>query len=291
MISNRQVLRIKTEVIAERLYIQPPFHHKVIFPDEACLLFVANGWLKLESVEGVQELHTGKNLLLKCGIYFADILEEANQDPVTVIAIHLPQALLKKLIQSEQSFFSEHSVKSSSTNTEIAGRALAAFLQSLTIYFDEPTIQTDALITTKLRELLLLLVQSQYAGSLKELLESMFSPQRASFMEMVEAHIFTRATIEDMAALSGMSLSSFKRKFTSIYKESPAQYLQSRKIQEARKLLLHSSLTISEIAYQTGFQDPSHFTKVFRKWSGQTPVAYRTNKPETEPKEPEIEPN
>lgn len=268
MISKRQVLRIKTEIIAERLYIQPPFHHKVIFPDEACLLFVMNGWLKLESVEGVQELYTGKNLLLKCGIYFADILEEANQGPVTVIAIHLHQPLLKQLVQSEHSFFSERSSKSSSTNPETSRQVLEAFLQSLIIYFDEPDIQTDALVSTKLRELLLLLVQTEYAGSLQELLERMFSPQRTSFIEMIKAHLFTRATIDDLAALTGMSLSSFKRKFTSIYKESPAQYLQSRKIEEARKLLLHSSLTISEIAYQTGFQDPSHFTKVFRKWSG-----------------------
>jgi AraC-like DNA-binding protein len=168
---------------------------------------------------------------------------------------------------------------------------LAAFIQSLAIYFESPEITNDALLTGKIRELVLLLVQTNYAKSINDLIDQLFSPQLASFREIIEAHIFSRASINDLARLTGMSLSSFKRDFEKNYQDSPAQYIQSRKIQEACKLLLRSSLSVREIAYRTGFQDPSHFTKVFRKWAGHSPMEFRNNRPDPEPNRPAFEQN
>lgn len=44
---------------------------------------------------------------------------------------------------------------------------------------------------------------------------------------------------------------------------------------EARRLLVHSSMTVSEIAYHLRFQDPSYFGRFFRRHLGQTPGQYR----------------
>ena len=286
MISQRQILQINGQVVFERLTIEPPFKHKAIFPNEACLLYLSKGSLELESINGIHNMQSGENLLLKCGIYFAEILQQADQTPATVVAIHLPKDLLKNLIQQDDQL----TIKTVSTTSIISpatsSRVLAAFIQSLVIYFESPELTKDAILTGKIRELVLLLIQTNYAKSINDLIDQLFSPQLASFRETIEAHIFSRASINDLARLTGMSLSSFKRHFEKIYQDSPAQYIQSKKIQEACNLLLRSSLSIREIAYRTGFQDPSHFTKVFRKWAGHSPMEFRNNRPDPDPNRP-----
>ena len=291
MISQRQILQINGQVVFEKLTIEPPFKHKAIFPNEACLLYLSEGSLELESIIGIQSMQSGEHLLLKCGIYFAELLQQADQTHATVLAIHLPKDLLKKLIQQDDQVTIKAASAASIIPPATSSRVLAAFIQSLAIYFESPELTNDAVLTSKIRELVLLLVQTNYAKSIHDLIDQLFSPQLASFREMIEAHIFSRAGINDLARLTGMSLSSFKRQFEKVYQDSPAQYIQSRKIQESCKLLLHSSLTIREIAYRTGFQDPSHFTKVFRKWAGHSPMEFRNNRPDPEPNRPAFEHN
>jgi AraC-like DNA-binding protein len=286
MISQRQALQINDQVIFERLTIEPPFKHKAIFPNEACLLFLSNGSLELESINGIHNMQSGEILLLKCGIYFTEILQQADQTPATVIAIHLPKDLLKKLIQQDDQLSIKSASAPSNLSPVTSSQVLAAFIQSHAVYFESPEFANAAILTCKIRELVLLLVQTKYAVPINDLIDQLFSPQLASFKETIEAHIFSRASINDLACLTGMSLSSFKRQFEKIYQDSPAQYIQSRKIREACNLLQRSSLSIQEIAYRTGFQDPSHFTKVFRKWTGHSPMEFRNNRPDPEPNRP-----
>jgi transcriptional regulator GlxA family with amidase domain len=56
---------------------------------------------------------------------------------------------------------------------------------------------------------------------------------------------------------------------------SPIEYLLALRLQEARRLLTSTELTLSAIALNTGFFDQSHFTKRFRKMTGMTPTQFR----------------
>ncbi|MFC5454996.1 helix-turn-helix transcriptional regulator [Prosthecobacter fluviatilis] len=53
------------------------------------------------------------------------------------------------------------------------------------------------------------------------------------------------------------------------------ELIRLRRLLDAKRLLLHSDLSVSEIGYQTGFQDPSYFTRFFRRHEGQTPMEFR----------------
>lgn len=53
------------------------------------------------------------------------------------------------------------------------------------------------------------------------------------------------------------------------------ELIRQRRLLDAKRLLLHSDLSVSEIGYQTGFQDPSYFARFFRRHAGQTPVEFR----------------
>jgi AraC-like DNA-binding protein len=53
------------------------------------------------------------------------------------------------------------------------------------------------------------------------------------------------------------------------------EIIETRKLIEAKNLLLNSDKTISEIGYELGFNEKSYFTNVFKKKSGQTPSEFR----------------
>jgi AraC-like DNA-binding protein len=52
-------------------------------------------------------------------------------------------------------------------------------------------------------------------------------------------------------------------------------HLQGRLILESKRLLAHSDLNISEIAYQLGFEDASYFTRIFRQIAQASPSEFR----------------
>lgn len=61
--------------------------------------------------------------------------------------------------------------------------------------------------------------------------------------------------------------------------KSPTDWLQERTLAEARALLANPARTVSEIAWQLGFADTSHFAKFFRRHTGQAPGRYRQQAP------------
>lgn len=75
-----------------------------------------------------------------------------------------------------------------------------------------------------------------------------------------------------MVAINGDYLSTLFGKKTGL---TPIAYLQNIRIEQAKRLLLHSKLSVEEIAFQTGFADDAYFIKVFKRVVGHTPSSFR----------------
>jgi AraC-like DNA-binding protein len=56
---------------------------------------------------------------------------------------------------------------------------------------------------------------------------------------------------------------------------SAGELIRQRRLLDAKRLLLHSDLGVAEIGYQTGFRDPSYFSRFFRRYAEQTPAEFR----------------
>ncbi len=81
--------------------------------------------------------------------------------------------------------------------------------------------------------------------------------------------------VEEFAKLCGRSLSAFKRDFKTIYKTTPSKWVKTKRLEYAKKLLVTSNLTISQICYECGFINGSHFVKSFRAFYNISPLRYR----------------
>ncbi|MCA9140746.1 MAG: AraC family transcriptional regulator [Planctomycetales bacterium] len=82
-------------------------------------------------------------------------------------------------------------------------------------------------------------------------------------------------SMDEMANLSRLSSTQFNARFRAILRMSPTEYVLSRRVQDAQKLLVQTDRTIADIGMAVGFFDQSHFTKRFRRVTGITPLAYR----------------
>ena len=81
-------------------------------------------------------------------------------------------------------------------------------------------------------------------------------------------------SIEDLAKYANMSPSKLKRLFKQIFGSSIFSYFQKLRMQEAARLLKEEKLSVSEVGYQLGFSNLSHFSRVFNEYIGMKPKKY-----------------
>lgn len=84
--------------------------------------------------------------------------------------------------------------------------------------------------------------------------------------------------VETFASAMGYKRTLFYQKAKSIMGITPNEYLQNIRLKKAAELLLDDRLTIAEVAYKTGFEDPSYFSRVFKSHYGITPTQFQNNK-------------
>ena len=89
-------------------------------------------------------------------------------------------------------------------------------------------------------------------------------------------HFCQPLSLADCAAHLHLSVSRFSHLFTKTIGVSPYQYLLRLRLDRACELLLHTELDIRHIAQLVGFDDPSYFSRLFRKRFVKTPGAFRT---------------
>lgn len=95
-----------------------------------------------------------------------------------------------------------------------------------------------------------------------------------------EANIGNRNfVIEDLARHLGMSRTAYYNKMKSVTGLSPVDFVKQMRIKKALKLLENRSLSISDVAYKTGFSDPKYFSRCFKAEMGMTPTQYVSSLP------------
>ncbi|WP_051318127.1 helix-turn-helix domain-containing protein [Cohnella thermotolerans] len=81
--------------------------------------------------------------------------------------------------------------------------------------------------------------------------------------------------IEEIASMLGISPGYAQEVFRSVYQISPRRYLSELKLHEAKVLMQQPGLALQDIASRLGYADLSHFSRQFKRWTGQSPLQYR----------------
>jgi AraC-like DNA-binding protein len=94
--------------------------------------------------------------------------------------------------------------------------------------------------------------------------------------EFIQDHIDTNLSLKELSKDLEINASYLSRKFSTYFDDqSFGDYIRKQRIEKAQELIQSSNYSLTEIAYLTGFSDQSHFTRIFRKYTGKNPSAYR----------------
>ena len=257
--------------------VTPPFKNPNPLPNEACFLYVLEGENHSYSEEEHLHLQKDEGVLMKCGNYLYDGVGDQRSGQFGLLAVHFYPEVLKAIYGREIPDFLKSGLTPSSSNmTQIKANVLIRkFVDEILYYLESPELHTDELVTLKLKEIILLLLKTENADKVLEIIQNFFSPRLFSLKEVVESHIFSALTISDLATLCGLSLASFKRDFQKAYQDSPANYIKNRRLEKAAELLLINTEPVSGIAYDCQFNNLAHFSSSFREKYGLSPSEYR----------------
>jgi len=105
----------------------------------------------------------------------------------------------------------------------------------------------------------------------------------AQFFQLLDQHIEDILSgkinyayrIKDFAERLFIHPTHFSNTIKLVTKRSPCDFVEERLMAEAKRMLSETSMPISEICYKLTFQDPTNFTKFFKRFEGKTPREYR----------------
>lgn len=152
---------------------------------------------------------------------------------------------------------------------------LSAFLQAMTIYFTADQPPAEALLELKVKELVTSIVLGNNNPALSAYFRSIVDSDAPPIAPIMEANFHHNLPIETFAEMCHRSLSSFKRDFRKLYGTSPGRWLVGRRLSHAMSLLQHTQMSITQISFECGFEDLSHFSRAFKDKFGRNPSAYR----------------
>ncbi len=152
-------------------------------------------------------------------------------------------------------------------------KRLMGFIESLKPLMKEKNSIDENLIKLKMFELLYDLGNIN-KNLLNQLLQ-LNQQTRQNLDYVLENNYMNPVSMEDLAYLSGRSLSGFKRDFSNQFKIPPSQWIRERRLARAKELLETTEMTVTDICLASGFENVSHFSRLFKEHFENSPSSYR----------------
>ncbi len=246
-----------------------------IWTDTDYLMHVVTGAKTWHMPDGVVKANPGESLFVKKG---ANIVEQHFEEDVCMLTFFIPDALVRSTVRELSGSLNTPSANGETIKT--AARVehdvgLSAFFQSMRTYFSGKEKPSEALLRLKLKELILSILTSGQNSALAAYFRRIGESDSPSVAEIMETNFRYNLSLEEYAKLCHRSLSSFKREFQTHFNESPGKWLLQKRLEYASSLLRGSKMNVTEIAFESGFEDVSHFSRVFKERFGTSPVTYR----------------
>lgn len=209
-----------------------------------------------------------------------DFPEAEMEKPTQCLALEIS----KDVVSQTLDMLNEHAPKADEQLWNME-RPHYHFLQSQEIYsatrrlFDlmiQPAAFGVHLEKLTLHELVLRIMQTQARALLMEEVATAKPQTRlAHALAFIDNHIHEEITIDQLSSAACMSKPHFFRCFKQEVGVPPVVYIHQRKIYHACKHLTQTQQSVSEVAYGLGFNNLAYFSRLFKKLTGMSPVAWR----------------
>jgi AraC-like DNA-binding protein len=237
------------------------------------LFYVVDGKKTWHTARGSYDIQKDSCVFVRKGGF---ILEQFMDTGFCVILFFIPDEFIcdtlhtksTPLLQYEQQYEPVMLLESSET--------LKGFFLSMSSYFEANKEPDPTLMELKFKELVLNIADNPLNRDLLSYFCSLLHEPQAILMKRVmEDNFCYNLKLEVYAQLSNRSLSAFKRDFEKYFHSSPGKWLLEKRLSYAMHLINYQNKTVSEAAFESGFQNPSHFSRAFKTRFGKGPAAMK----------------
>jgi AraC-like DNA-binding protein len=239
------------------------------------IVYVLKGRKVWHTVKGSYDLKEGSCMFVQKG---ANIVEQFFDVEVCFFLFFISDAFIVDVLRSKAIPIGKYDDECKPVMPIHDDFAVHAFFNSMFPMFGSNREPDRALLELKFRELILTMADNPANTELlcyfNRLLQE---PQTVSLQRVMEANFCYNLSLEDFAKLNARSLSAFKRDFRRMYNTSPGKWLIEKRLQHAMHLLTNLGKTVSEAAFESGFESASHFSRAFSQRFGISPISARQN--------------
>lgn len=158
--------------------------------------------------------------------------------------------------------------------------AQSAIMQGIFAEIKAEMLQEDSGMEEMLRILLKqLIIRSTRLWKHAHQVETEDSRQEIEFVrrfsQLVEANFLTRHSVADYADLMSMTPKALHKRIAKYTNDTPNDIIKERIILEAKRLLVHTELSVKEVGYKLGYDDPAYFVRLFTNQVQVSPQHFR----------------
>lgn len=220
-------------------------------------------------------------VLERGGAYFfkkgAHISEQLFDEIFCIVAFFIPDSYIDHFVRQNASTLlkSHHPVSNDIVLPVEVNDIMLAFYESVIPYFHTDQKPSEDLLELKFRELLLNTISNPANKDILAYFQSLGSSSASELRQIMETNCLYNLSLEQYARLCNRSLSSFKRDFQRIYHQAPGRWLAEKKLMHAHHLLETTEKSVQEIAFECGFENHSHFSRIFKNRFQHAPLRFR----------------
>jgi AraC-like DNA-binding protein len=230
------------------------------FVQDHALVFILNG--KMIINDGIETFQFNKDdigFISKNQLVKTQKLPQENK-PFMGISIFLPKETLYDF-SKEHNIFPKGQYTGKPNFIFPHDPFLKGFFDSIVPYFENPDALTENLARIKTNETIELLIKKTQMQNLLFNFQDDFKIDLEAYMNRNFTH---NIPLEQFAKLTGRSISTFKRDFQEIFKETPSKWLIKKRLDLAHFLITKQNKKPVEVYYDVGFVSFAHFSRTFK---------------------------
>lgn len=230
--------------------------------------------------------HTGKSWTLTTDTCFFIRKTAYNQERFyevdwEVLCFYIPDHYLKQVFEEYRSYMPLNSIPTPFSDMLIkidVNETTRAFFYSIVPYFTQQATPSESLLELKFRELIFNILTNPSNSNLLAYVKGISDRYKPYLQEIMEANYTFNLSLAEYARIAQRSLATFKREFTEEFHTTPGKWLTQKRLEYAQLLLDTSEKNINEITFESGFENPTHFSRVFKEKFGLSPLRYKKQK-------------
>lgn len=239
------------------------------------ITYVISGKKDWITANKTYKLTKGDTLFIRKGVYTT---RQYLESEYCVMLFFINDKFIKKFISENPTFKREfnhkkehHQIFDISTND-----VFKTLIESIFHYLQQGDEIPKELVEIKFKELLFNIVLNSNNAEVLLFFNSISQNTKTNIENIMTENFQYDLKISDFAKLSGKSLSSFKREFKECFNATPNRWLINKRLEHSKILLLGTNLTASEVGYECGFKNNSHFIKSFKEKFKLPPKQFRS---------------